>query len=69
MLAALGKLERMSASLPDTVALEVDGGIHESYAPQVVGAGANLLITGSGVFGSADPAAAYRAIAPAQWVR
>jgi pentose-5-phosphate-3-epimerase len=31
----------------------------------VAGAGANLLVTGSAVFGSDDPAAAYREIAQA----
>src|SRR2546429_8062169 len=30
--------------------VEVDGGIHETTAPQVVRAGANLLVTGSAVF-------------------
>jgi ribulose-phosphate 3-epimerase len=63
--ASVGKLGRMREALPDRVALEVDGGIHESTAPKAVDAGANLLVTGSGVFGSKDPAAAYRAIAVA----
>jgi ribulose-phosphate 3-epimerase len=66
--ASLDKLQRMRALLPGRVALEVDGGIHETTAPQVVEAGANLLVTGSGVFGSADPAGAYRAIAAAAGV-
>ena len=30
--------------------VEVDGGIHETTAPQVVQAGANLLVAGSAVF-------------------
>ena len=60
--ASLGKLRRMRQSLPDHVALEVDGGVHESTAASVTEAGANLLVTGSAVFGSADPAAAYEAI-------
>ena len=67
--ASVGELERMRASLPDTVAREIDGGIYESSAPRVVGAGANLLVTGPGFFGSGDPAAAYRAIAVAERVR
>ena len=61
--ASLDKLARMRRALPANVALEVDGGIHEATAAPVVEAGANLLVTGSGVFGSADPAAAYAAIA------
>ena len=44
------------------MALEVDGGIHEQTAGPVVQAGANLLVTGSAVFGSDDPAAAYERI-------
>jgi ribulose-phosphate 3-epimerase len=62
---SLPKLERMRAALPDWVALEVDGGIHERTAGSAVHAGANLLVTGSAVFGSDDPAGAYAAIAAA----
>jgi ribulose-phosphate 3-epimerase len=63
--ASLGKLSRMRESLPVEVALEVDGGIHDETAGPVAEAGANLLVTGSAVFGSDDPAAAYTAIATA----
>jgi ribulose-phosphate 3-epimerase len=63
--ASLDKLSRMRRALPEYVALEVDGGVHEQTARPCVEAGANLLVTGSGVFGSADPAAAYAAIAAA----
>ena len=62
---SLLKLERMRKALPPEVALEVDGGIHDQTAGPAVQAGANLLVTGSGVFGSPDPAAAYRAIVEA----
>ncbi|MBV9195109.1 MAG: ribulose-phosphate 3-epimerase [Solirubrobacterales bacterium] len=63
--ASLGKLSRMREALPGAVALEVDGGIHGETAGPVADAGANLLVTGSAVFGSDDPAAAYTAIAAA----
>jgi ribulose-phosphate 3-epimerase len=63
--ASIGKLERMRAALPQRVALEVDGGIHDETAASVARAGANLLVTGSAVFGSKDPAAAYAEIAAA----
>jgi ribulose-phosphate 3-epimerase len=66
--ASIGKLERMRRDLPDHVALEVDGGVHQDTVAQCVRAGANLLVTGSGVFGAADPAAAYREIAEAAGV-
>jgi ribulose-phosphate 3-epimerase len=46
---------------PD-VYLEVDGGIDGTTAPQIVAAGANVLVAGSFVFGSSDPAAAIRAL-------
>ena len=57
--ATLSKLSRMRAGLPDSVALEVDGGVHHETARPCAEAGANLLVTGSAVFGADDPAAAY----------
>ena len=62
---SLDKLERMRHALAPDVALEVDGGIHDQTAGPVVQAGANLLVTGSAVFGSDDPAGAYRRIVTA----
>jgi ribulose-phosphate 3-epimerase len=63
--ASLGKLARMRAALPDRIAVEVDGGVHQETAGAVKEAGANLLVTGSAVFGAEDPAGAYREIAAA----
>jgi len=62
---SLDKLARLRRALPDHVALEVDGGVHDATAGPCVEAGANLLVTGSAVFGSADPAAAYASIVAA----
>jgi ribulose-phosphate 3-epimerase len=59
------KLARMRAALPERVGLEVDGGVHQETVAGVARAGANLLVTGSAVFGSKDPAAAYAEIAAA----
>ena len=42
--------------------LEVDGGIDDKTAPLCVKAGADVLVTGSAVFGKADRAAAIRSI-------
>lgn len=42
--------------------IEVDGGIDRDTAPLASGAGADLLVAGSAIFGAADPAAAYVAI-------
>jgi ribulose-phosphate 3-epimerase len=63
--ASLDKLARLRSSLPAHVALEVDGGVHHETAYSCAQAGANLLVTGSAVFGSEDPGAAYQAIADA----
>src|SRR3954464_14512092 len=46
-------------------AIEVDGGIDEGTAGGDSAAGASLFVAGSAVFGAADPAAAYTAIAEA----
>jgi ribulose-phosphate 3-epimerase len=62
---SLDKLARLRRALPDHVALEVDGGVHDATAGACVDAGANLLVTGSAVFGSPDPAAAYASIVAA----
>jgi len=64
---SLDKLDRMRRALPDTVALEVDGGIHLETAGPAAEAGANLLVTGSAIFGSEDPAEAFRALVAAAW--
>jgi ribulose-phosphate 3-epimerase len=63
--ASIDKLARMRAALPEHVGLEVDGGVHSQTVASVADAGANLLVTGSAVFGSDDPGAAYREIAQA----
>jgi ribulose-phosphate 3-epimerase len=62
---SIDKLARMRELLPDVVGLEVDGGINDDTAPRVVQAGANLLVAGSAVFGSEDPAATYATLAEA----
>ena len=63
--ASLPKLERMRAALPDDVTLEVDGGVHRDTAAGVAKAGASLLVAGSAVFKSADPAGTYADIVAA----
>jgi ribulose-phosphate 3-epimerase len=61
----LEKVTRLRHILDEDVALEVDGGVDPSSAPRCRAAGANLFVAGSAVFGSTDPAAAYRAIVEA----
>jgi ribulose-phosphate 3-epimerase len=60
---SLEKIPRVRAILGEDVAVEVDGGIDPGTAPRCREAGANVLVAGSAIFGSEDPAAAYRAIA------
>jgi len=60
---SLAKLPRLRATLGEATALEVDGGIDLSTAPQCLRAGANVFVAGSAVFGSENPAEAYLAIA------
>jgi ribulose-phosphate 3-epimerase len=57
------KIERLRQILPDRVPIEVDGGIDPETAPRCAAAGARVFVAGSYVFGSDDPAGAYRAIA------
>ena len=65
--ASLGKLARMRRALPDHVALEVDGGVHEHTVRSVAQAGANLLVAGSAIFGSENPGETYRRLTAAAW--
>jgi ribulose-phosphate 3-epimerase len=64
-----GKLQRLRAMLPNGVALEVDGGVHEQTIGTCVASGANLLVAGSAVFGSDDPVAAYQRMVDAAGAR
>ncbi|HET9981335.1 MAG TPA: ribulose-phosphate 3-epimerase [Ktedonobacterales bacterium] len=57
----LSKIARLRAMMEQHGArcdLEVDGGIHSETAPQVVKAGANVLVAGSAVFGDPNGVAA-----------
>ena len=49
-----GKIARARAYLPESVALEVDGGVTTLNAGTLVAAGANVLVAGSSVFGGRD---------------
>lgn len=63
--ASLDKLARLRALLPQTAAIEVDGGVDATTARGCARHGANVLVAGSAIFGTPDPAAAYAAIASA----
>jgi ribulose-phosphate 3-epimerase len=59
------KVARLRELLGPDVPIEVDGGIDASTAGPAAAAGATLFVAGSSVFGTSDPAAAYREIAAA----
>ena len=61
--ASIPKLERLRQLLPASCTIEVDGGVDTTTAARCVEAGATLLVAGSHVFGAADPAERYRALA------
>jgi ribulose-phosphate 3-epimerase len=60
---SLEKIPRVRAIVDHGVAVQVDGGIDTRTAPECRGAGANLFVAGSAIFGSEEPAEAYTAIA------
>ena len=62
---SLDKLRRARAFLPDTVGIEVDGGVSAANAAELAAAGANLLVAGNSVYGAPDPGAAFRELTAA----
>jgi ribulose-phosphate 3-epimerase len=62
---SVDKLRRARAYLPESVAIEVDGGVTASNAGELVAAGANWLVAGSSVFGGPDVTQRYGALARA----
>jgi ribulose-phosphate 3-epimerase len=63
--ASTAKVGRLRELLGPDVPIEVDGGIDAATARETAAAGATLFVAGSSIFGSRDPAAAYREIAAA----
>jgi ribulose-phosphate 3-epimerase len=61
--ASITKIERLRALLGPAPGLEVDGGIDADTARPCAVAGATAFVAGTALFGSPDPAEAYRAIA------
>ncbi|TVS00280.1 MAG: ribulose-phosphate 3-epimerase [Rhodospirillales bacterium] len=62
----LEKIRRIRRMIGDApIELEVDGGINPTTAPQVIAAGADVLVAGTAVFRESDYAAAIRALRPA----
>ncbi|HET9359865.1 MAG TPA: ribulose-phosphate 3-epimerase [Vicinamibacterales bacterium] len=62
---SLEKLRRVVAALAaagSSALIEIDGGIDQSNAADVVAAGANILVAGQAIFGTPDAEAATRAL-------
>ena len=57
------RVARTRELLPETVLVQVDGGVHLANARRLREAGAQLLVAGAAVFDAADPGAAYAELA------
>ena len=57
---APARIAELRSSLPSSARIQVDGGINRETARVARNAGADLLVAGSAVFWSDDPASAYR---------
>jgi ribulose-phosphate 3-epimerase len=55
----------LRALLPETVHIQVDGGIDNENVRQVYDAGATLLVAGSAIFGREDLPRSYRRLVQA----
>jgi ribulose-phosphate 3-epimerase len=62
---AYGRLEAVRKLLPPTVRVQVDGGVHGENIGRAHGAGADLLVAATAVFGGGDPVGAYRGLVAA----
>ena len=59
---APGRIGRTRSALPDSIHVQVDGGIDDGNIRAVRDAGATLVVAGSAIFHRHDPAAAYRGL-------
>jgi len=62
---AFERLGWLRELLPETIQLQVDGGVNRENVEQARAAGANLLVAATAVFGHGDPALAYRGLVDA----
>lgn len=62
---ALGRIERTRAALPDSVHVQVDGGIDNENVRAVYDAGATLIVAGSAIFHREDLPRSYRRLVQA----
>ena len=62
---AVDRIKRLRKLLPETIHIQVDGGIDDDTIAGARDAGASLFVAGSAIFGDDDPASAYRFLAAA----
>ena len=59
---AVDRIGRLRAALPESIHIQVDGGIDPATIGPAHAAGATLLVAGSAIFGREDIAGAYRGL-------
>jgi ribulose-phosphate 3-epimerase len=57
---ALDRIAQVRDALPESIHIQVDGGVDDEHARAVYEAGATLLVAGSAIFGREDIQRAYR---------
>jgi ribulose-phosphate 3-epimerase len=62
---ALGRIERLRAALPESIPIQVDGGVDNENIRSIRDAGATLLVAGSAIFAREDLPRAYRRLVQA----
>ena len=62
---AIERVKTLRAALPESICIQVDGGIDFENIAEVHAAGATLFVAGSTIFGREDPTRAYRQLVQA----
>ena len=62
---AVDRITRLRAALPETIHIQVDGGIDNDNVRQVYDAGATLIVAGSSIFAREDLPRSYRRLVQA----
>jgi ribulose-phosphate 3-epimerase len=62
---ALERIRTLRAALPESISVQVDGGIDGENVRDVYEAGATLIVAGSAIFAREDPQRAYRQLVQA----
>jgi ribulose-phosphate 3-epimerase len=58
-----GRVERLRAALPESIQIQVDGGVGPKNVRELRDRGATLLVAASSIFAHDDPTVAYRELA------